>query len=153
MRLPESSLTFFIHPLQSFTFSMATVIHRPSILSHLAYTFALTQTEGLNLTKLIWVISGQSTAALREVNVFERSDLKDWWSRNSCPSPFSQSRLVLQHSISGGKLKLNCMPICIIVHINEAMLYEYSYFLFCCLIKKRSRKGGGGGLESWQDQQ
>lgn len=32
-------------------------------------------------------------------------------------------------SISGGKLWLNCGLICIIVHINEALLYEYSYFL------------------------
>lgn len=30
----------------------------------------------------------------------------------------------------GGKLKLNCVLICIIVHINEAQVYEYSYFCF-----------------------
>lgn len=78
MRLPESSSTFFILPLHSFTFSMATVIHRPSILSHLAYTFALAQTQGLNLTRLTHVIHGPSTAAFREVSVFERGDFKDW---------------------------------------------------------------------------
>lgn len=30
----------------------------------------------------------------------------------------------------GGELRLNCALICIIVHINEAQLYEYSYFCF-----------------------
>lgn len=30
----------------------------------------------------------------------------------------------------GGELRLNCALICIIVHINEAGLYEYSYFCF-----------------------
>lgn len=40
------------------------------------------------------------------------------------------------------------MLICIIVHINEARLYEYSYFLFCCLIKKQ-RGWKGLGLRVW----
>lgn len=38
-------------------------------------------------------------------------------------------------NISGEK-ELNCVLICIIVHINEVSAYEYA-FLFCCLIKKR----------------
>lgn len=46
------------------------------------------------------------------------------------------SRTSMRHLL-GGELRLNCVLICIIVHINEALLYEYSYFLFCCLIKKR----------------
>lgn len=40
------------------------------------------------------------------------------------------------------EMRLNCALICIIVHINEASAYEYSYFLFCCLIKK----GDGGAM-------
>lgn len=40
-----------------------------------------------------------------------------------------------------GEEKLNCVLICIIVHINEVSAYEYA-FLFCCLIKKRERGGG-----------
>lgn len=66
------------------------------------------------------------------------------------------SRTSMRHLL-GGELRLNCVLICIIVHINEARLYEYSYFLFCCLIKKRRGwKGlgvGCGGLESRQSQQ
>lgn len=52
-----------------------------------------------------------------------------------------------QHLL-GGELRLNCVLICIIVHINEYPLYEYSYFLFCCLIKKR-RGWKGLGWGTW----
>lgn len=49
-----------------------------------------------------------------------------------------------------GEEKLNCVLICIIVHINEVSAYEYA-FLFCCLIKKRERGGdhdrAGDGAE------
>lgn len=54
------------------------------------------------------------------------------------PKPPPVCALTLAN-ISGEK-ELNCVLICIIVHINEVSAYEYA-FLFCCLIKKR--EGGG----------
>lgn len=56
------------------------------------------------------------------------------------PESVPRLRHNTRKNISGEK-QLNCALICIIVHINEAPAYEYSYFLFCCLIKK-----GEGGL-------
>lgn len=77
---------------------------------------------------------------------------KEWFERllkqKLLPVPFFlsiSSRTSMRHLL-GGEPRLNCVLICIIVHINEARLYEYSYFLFCCLIKKRRgvEEGVGG---------
>lgn len=56
--------------------------------------------------------------------------------------PLPVRALTLAHI--SGEMRLNCALICIIVHINEASAYEYSYFLFCCLIKR----GDGGRDDS-----
>lgn len=76
----------------------------------------------------------------------EPENFKDRWSRNfPLPPhpPHTPPRALTLTSVSREK-SLNCVLICISVHINEPIAYEYSYFLFCCLIKRGGREGEGG---------
>lgn len=97
----------------------------------------------------------------------KKTQPKDWWSRklqNTPIIPFSLSYALMLSRLSGDT-RLNCMLICIIVHINAVSLWIFIFrlwFFFFCLIKKmcvrkqkrasewkeKARGRGGGGDKS-----
>lgn len=85
-------------------------------------------TEG---THVMHVVPGQRICI--EEGEVGRAILKIAEAKIPAPLPFFPPPLfplLPLPSVSGEKLRLNCALICIIVHINEASLYEYSYFCF-----------------------